>query len=44
MKPGSAYAAVMVTGGHGIRMQYDYTHDIAGQGGSPSSAAPLRHG
>jgi hypothetical protein len=39
-KPGSAYAAVMVTGGHGIRMQYDYTHDIAGQGGSPSPAAP----
>src|ERR1700683_679406 len=28
-KPGSAYAAVMVTGGHGDRMQYDYTHDIA---------------
>jgi hypothetical protein len=38
--PGSAYAAVMVTGGHGVRMQYDYTHDIAGQGGSPSAARP----
>src|ERR1700722_18595899 len=40
LKPGSAYAAVMVTGGHGVRMQYDYTHDIAGQGGAPSAAAP----
>jgi hypothetical protein len=39
-KPGSAYAAVMVTGGHGVRMQYNYTHDIAGQGGSPSAARP----
>jgi ABC-type transport system involved in multi-copper enzyme maturation permease subunit len=29
-KPGSAYAAVMLTGGHGVRMQYDYTGDIAG--------------
>jgi ABC-type transport system involved in multi-copper enzyme maturation permease subunit len=26
-RPGSAYAAVMVTGGHGVRMQYDYTQD-----------------
>jgi hypothetical protein len=40
LKSGSAYAAVMVTGGHGVRMQYDYTHDIAGQGGAPSKAAP----
>ena len=24
-QPGSAYAAMMVTGGHGVRMQYDYT-------------------
>jgi len=29
-QPGSAYAAVMLTGAHGVRMQYDYTHDIAG--------------
>jgi len=38
-KPGSAYAAVMVTGAHGARMQYDYTHDTAsaasGSAGSP---------
>jgi hypothetical protein len=33
-KAGSAYAAVMLTGGHGVRMQYDYTHDIAGSGGA----------
>ncbi|MEV5974755.1 hypothetical protein [Streptomyces sp. NPDC051921] len=26
---GSPYAAVMLTGGHGVRMQYDYTHDRA---------------
>jgi hypothetical protein len=40
LKPGSAYAAVMATGAHGVRMQYDYTHDIAGQAGTPSAAAP----
>jgi hypothetical protein len=39
-RPGSAYAAVMVTGSHGVRMQYNYTHDTSGQGGSPSAAAP----
>jgi hypothetical protein len=27
---GSAYAAIMVTGGHGVRMQYNFTGDIAG--------------
>ena len=30
-RPGSPYAAIMVTPGHGVRMQYDFTHDIAGQ-------------
>ncbi|MFB9449117.1 DUF1349 domain-containing protein [Dactylosporangium vinaceum] len=29
-QPGARYAAVMVTGGHGVRMQYDYLHDYAG--------------
>jgi len=29
-KPGSAYAAVLLTPGHGVRMQYDFTHDLAG--------------
>ena len=37
---GSAYAAVMATPGHGVRMQYDFTHDIAGLAGVPSAASP----
>jgi ABC-type transport system involved in multi-copper enzyme maturation permease subunit len=37
---GAAYAAVMVTGGHGVRMQYNYTHDTAGRPGAVSAAAP----
>jgi ABC-type transport system involved in multi-copper enzyme maturation permease subunit/regulation of enolase protein 1 (concanavalin A-like superfamily) len=39
-RPGSAYAAMMVTGGHGVRMQYDYTHDTAGRPGAVSAASP----
>jgi len=39
-RPGSAYAAMMVTGSNGVRMQYDYTGDIAGLPGSVSAAAP----
>jgi ABC-type transport system involved in multi-copper enzyme maturation permease subunit len=39
-RPGSAYAAMMVTAGHGVRMQYDYTADIAGQPGAVSAASP----
>ncbi|WP_436532528.1 ABC transporter permease subunit [Actinoplanes sp. HUAS TT8] len=34
--PGSAYAAVLLTGAHGVRMQWDYVHDKAG----PSGAGP----
>ena len=30
---GSAYAAIMVTGEHGVRMQDNFTHDIAGRRG-----------
>jgi ABC-type transport system involved in multi-copper enzyme maturation permease subunit len=37
---GSAYAAIMVTGSHGVRWQYDYTHDSAGIPGSVSTASP----
>jgi ABC-type transport system involved in multi-copper enzyme maturation permease subunit len=37
---GSAYAAIMVTGGHGVRWQYDYTHDTAGIPGTVSAASP----
>jgi len=39
-RPGSAYAAIMVTAGHGVRMQYDYSADIAGQPGTVSPASP----
>jgi ABC-type transport system involved in multi-copper enzyme maturation permease subunit len=39
-KQGSAYAAMMVTGGNGIRLQYDYTGDIAGLPGGVSAAHP----
>jgi ABC-type transport system involved in multi-copper enzyme maturation permease subunit len=35
---GSAYAAVMVTGSHGVRMQYDYTGDMAGPATAVDSA------
>ncbi len=37
--PGSAYAAMMVTGRHGVRLQYDYTHDAAGRPGGVSAAS-----
>ena len=37
---GSAYAAMMVTGGHGVRMQYNYTHDTPGLPGAVSAASP----
>ena len=39
-RQGSAYAAVMVTGSHGMRMQYNYTHDLAGLPGGVSAASP----
>jgi ABC-type transport system involved in multi-copper enzyme maturation permease subunit len=39
-RQGSAYAAMMVTGGHGVRMQDDYTHDTAGLPGAVSTASP----
>ncbi|MGW4823762.1 ABC transporter permease subunit [Streptomyces sp. NPDC004227] len=37
---GSPYAAVMATGGHGVRMQYDYTHDTADPSGKVSKESP----
>jgi ABC-type transport system involved in multi-copper enzyme maturation permease subunit len=39
-RQGSAYAAMMVTGGHGVRMQYDYTQDVAGLPGTVTAASP----
>ncbi|MEV6202676.1 ABC transporter permease subunit [Streptomyces sp. NPDC051771] len=37
---GSPYAAVMATGGHGVRMQYGYTRDVAGPPGQVSERSP----
>lgn len=37
---GSPYAAVMVTPGHGVRMQWDYTNDRAGLPGRVSAISP----
>jgi ABC-type transport system involved in multi-copper enzyme maturation permease subunit len=40
IKPGSAYAAMLVSGSHGVRMQYNYTGDLAGLPGDVSAGAP----
>ena len=37
---GSAYAAMMVTGAHGVRMQDNFTGDTAGMTGAVSAAHP----
>jgi ABC-type transport system involved in multi-copper enzyme maturation permease subunit len=47
--PGSAYAAMMVTGSNGVRMQWDYVNDTPGLTGRVSASAPrwlrlVRHG
>jgi ABC-type transport system involved in multi-copper enzyme maturation permease subunit len=39
-RPGSPYAAIMLTAGHGVRMQYDFTHDIAGPPAVASATSP----
>jgi ABC-type transport system involved in multi-copper enzyme maturation permease subunit len=39
-RPGAAYAAMLVTGAHGVRMQDDYTQDIPGRGGAVSPSHP----
>ena len=38
--PGSAYAATMVTGSHGVRMQDDFTQDMPGLPGAVSATSP----
>jgi hypothetical protein len=40
VRPGSRYAALMMTGGHGVHFQYDYEHDVAGSAGGVSERAP----
>jgi hypothetical protein len=37
---GSVYAAVMVTPGHGVRMQWNFVHDLPGLPGAPSASSP----
>jgi ABC-type transport system involved in multi-copper enzyme maturation permease subunit len=39
-KPGAAYAAMLVTGQHGTRMQYDYAGDVAGLTGAVTASSP----
>jgi ABC-type transport system involved in multi-copper enzyme maturation permease subunit len=38
--PGSAYAALLVTGSNGVRMQWNYTGDTAGLPGAVSASSP----
>ncbi|MEZ0069923.1 ABC-type transport system involved in multi-copper enzyme maturation permease subunit [Streptacidiphilus sp. MAP12-20] len=39
---GSRYAALMLTGAHGVRMQHDFTQDTAAPGSSPDAQPWLR--
>jgi hypothetical protein len=38
--PGAAYAAMLVTGGNGVRMQWNYTGDSPGLPGAVSASSP----
>ncbi|MEU6407273.1 hypothetical protein [Microbispora sp. NPDC046933] len=40
VRQGSSYAALMMTGGRGVRMQYDYRHDIAASEGGLTPRFP----
>jgi hypothetical protein len=40
LTPGSPYAAIMVTGSNGVRMQWNYTGDTPGLPGAVSAASP----
>jgi ABC-type transport system involved in multi-copper enzyme maturation permease subunit len=40
LNQGSAYAAMMVTGGNGVRMQWNYTGDTPGLAGAVSAVSP----
>ncbi|MEV0841879.1 hypothetical protein AB0I55_20265 [Actinocatenispora sera] len=39
-RPGASYAAVMATGTHGVRLQYDFTHDVAGSASRIGPGSP----
>ncbi|MFI9583600.1 ABC transporter permease subunit [Streptomyces sp. NPDC052236] len=41
-KPSAPYAAVMITPGHGVRMQSNFTHDTAGSAASADTPRWLR--
>ncbi|MFI6944124.1 ABC transporter permease subunit [Streptomyces sp. NPDC050418] len=41
-EPGSPYAAMMLTPGHGVRMQHDFVHDTAGSKASADDPRWLR--
>jgi ABC-type transport system involved in multi-copper enzyme maturation permease subunit len=40
LTPGSAYAAMLLAGGHGARMQWNYTGDTAGMPGTAAAGNP----
>ena len=37
---GAPYAAIMVTATHGVRMQYNFTHDVAGSASTATTTTP----
>ncbi len=39
-RPGSAYVAMMVTGSHGVRLQWNYVNDTAGIPGAVTAESP----
>ncbi|MFD4644414.1 hypothetical protein ACFWN2_44400 [Lentzea sp. NPDC058436] len=39
-RQGSPYAALALTGSHGVRFQHDYRHDVAGSAGGVSEQSP----
>ncbi|WP_328923811.1 DUF1349 domain-containing protein [Streptomyces sp. NBC_00190] len=39
-RQGTSYAALMLTGSHGVRMQYDYHHDIVGSAVGADAVSP----
>ena len=41
LRQGSSYAAVMMTGHHGVRMQHDYRYDVAGRAGGVTAESPV---
>ena len=40
VRPGSSYAAVMMTGTHGVRFQHGYSGDVAGREGGVTPQSP----